>query len=222
MSMTTSPATVRAATSAATTLSGGGGARRSKTGSCGPRFGRMSDERGSAMCFGVYGPTAQRIGRTKKSGGPFGPPRRCQPGEELLLVFVVVVDGLFIDKRLVCREVVRHDAADVLDLVVFLVELELVLEVHLFADERAFGVRPQVADLGRRRKRDFAVVGRILVRLANDDADVALADRCDARGVLVAVREKLQQPSGDARLDVADVQAVRLCLQPRPFGCQLD
>src|SRR3954452_14503927 len=217
--MTTSPGAVRAASSAATTLSGGGGAKRSKTGSCGPRFGRISDESGSAIRGRVYVALegvadhradhsccgrrssgyrtdqplsgADDIGRTKENGGPFGPPCSSQRIEELLLlVLVVVVDCLFVDERLVRREVVRHDAADVLYLVVVLVELELVLEIHLLTDERALGVRPQVADLGRSRERDLAVVGGILVRLADDDAHIALADRRDSGRVLVAIGDE--------------------------------
>ena len=67
--------------------------------------------------------------------------------ERELLLVVVSVDrfaDLFLDERLVRREVVGHHTPDVLDLLVLFVELQLFLEIHLFADERALGVRPHV------------------------------------------------------------------------------
>src|SRR5918994_2772407 len=211
MSMTTSPGAVRAASSAATTFSAGGGAKRSKAGSWGPWFGRISEERGSAIRVRVY-PRLATLGPGQRWAERRRPASDRRPG--LLLVVGVVLDRLFLDERLILGDVGRQDAADVLDFVVLVVELELVLEVHLLTHERAFGVRAQVADLGRRGERHLAVVGRILVRLADDDAHVALADRRHAGGVLVPVGDELPQPRGHARPDGADVAPFWLCRQP--------
>ena len=56
----------------------------------------------------------------------------------------------------------REDAIEVLDLLVLLVVLEVLLELHLLADEGALGVRAQVGRLGRGREADLAVVARVL------------------------------------------------------------
>src|SRR6187401_1543721 len=61
--------------------------------------------------------------------------KRPTMGRGLILV-VVSVDrfaDLFLDERLVRREVVGHHTPDVLDLLVLFVELQLFLEIHLFA-----------------------------------------------------------------------------------------
>ncbi len=56
------------------------------------------------------------------------------------------------------RRLRRQDAVEVLDLLVLLVVLEVLLEVHLLADEGALRVRAQVGRLGRGREADLAVV----------------------------------------------------------------
>ena len=81
---------------------------------------------------------------------------------------------------------------------------------------------PQVGRLGGGREADLAVVGRVLEDLAEDDPDVLVAERRDARRVLVAVGHQLEQAGRDARLDDADAHAVAVGDEPVALGRQLD
>src|SRR5215210_321164 len=114
----------------------------------------------------------------------------------------------FLFEGLVRRDVRRNDSIEVLDPLVLVVILELVLEIHLLADEGALGVGPEVGRLRRCREADLPVVPRVLEDLADDDPDVLVAERGHAGGILVAVGHELQQAGRDARLDDADPDAV--------------
>src|SRR4029079_19651008 len=113
-------------------------------------------------------------------------------GEEPRGLRLVQPVGL-LDEGLVGRRLRRQDAVEVLDLLVLLVVLEVLLQVHLLADERALRVLPQVGRLDRRRERDLPVVAGVLVDLADDDPDVLVAQRRHAGRVLVAVGGALEQ-----------------------------
>ena len=106
--------------------------------------------------------------------------QRTRPGWGPPALRLVELVRLFFE-RLVRRGLRRQDAVEILDLLVLLVVLEVLLELHLLADERPLRVRPEVGRLGRCRERDLAVVAGVLVDLADDDPDVLVAERSDAR-----------------------------------------
>ncbi len=80
---------------------------------------------------------------------------------------------------------------------------------------------PQVRGLGGGREADLAVVARVLEDLADDQADVLVAQRGHAGEVLVAVGHELEQAGGHARLHDADPDAVAERDQPVALRHQL-
>src|SRR3972149_5384177 len=207
-SMTTSPGLERASISATTRFIGGGGAKRSSEGRLGPRSGRMSDASRSAIARqssdGAGGGTGRRDARAGAAGAGGG----SAPLELLGLL----------DEGLLIGDLDGQDALDVLDLLVLLVELQVLLEVHLLPHQRALRVGPQVAHLGGRREGDLAVVAGVLEDLADDDADVLVAETGHARGVLVALRHELQEACCDGPLDLTYRPAVGARGQPGGGG----
>src|SRR5436190_11877682 len=122
------------------------------------------------------------------------------------LRLVGLVELLF--EGLVGRRLRRQDAIEVLDLLVLLVVLEVVLELHLLADQGALRVGPEVGRLRGHREGDLPVIAGVLVDLADDDPDVLVAERRDAGRVLVALGHELEQAGGDPWLDNADPHPV--------------
>src|ERR687893_82031 len=145
-----------------------GEARRSRSGSDGPGAARMSDESGSAIVPSLLPASvaSEACGVARGAAAWVSPAAAPAASGGLGLVFLF---GLLVDEGLVLGDLGRQDATDVLDLVFVLVHLELILELHLLADEGALRVRPHVAHLGGRRERDLPVVRRVLVDLADDD-----------------------------------------------------
>src|SRR3990170_2158870 len=211
-SMTTSPGLERASISATTRFIGGGGAKRSSEGRLGPRSGRMSDASRSAIARqssdGAGGGTGRRDARAGAAG--------AGGGSALLELLGLLDEGLLIG------DLDGQDALDVLDLLVLLVELQVLLEVHLLPHQRALRVGPQVAHLGGRREGDLAVVAGVLEDLADDDADVLVAETGHARGVLVALRHELQEACCDGPLDLTYRPAVGAREQLGALGRELD
>src|SRR5439155_13766881 len=128
------------------------------------------------------------------------PGRKAWPPPSARSLRLVELVGLLFE-RLVGRDVRGQDAVEVLDLLVLDVVLEVLLEVELLADERALRVRAEVGRLGGRREAHLPIVARVLERLADDDADVLVAERRHPGRVLVPLREELEEARRDARLD---------------------
>src|SRR6185295_19934078 len=184
---------------------------------------------GSSLSSGRGRPREKpRCWRSRPPTGLPRPRRRCEPrGSSATddptpdgLRLVELVRLLF--ERFLGRRLRRQDAIEVLDLLVLLVVLEILLELHLLAHEGALGVRAQVGRLGRGREADLAVVGRVLERLADDQADVLVAEARDAGRVLVAVGHELEQTGGDPGFDDTDAHAVAVRDQPVLLGRQFD
>src|SRR3989304_1208274 len=128
-----------------------------------------------------------------------------------------------LDEGLLIGDLDGQDALDVLDLLVLLVELQVLLEVHLLPHQRALRVGPQVAHLGGRREGDLAVVAGVLEDLADDDADVLVAETGHARGGLVALPHELQEagccrPPARAGRRPRPARGRRACPPPREPG----
>src|SRR6476646_1506251 len=98
--------------------------------------------RGGSAMTQPDGERAAAAGR-RRCGDESG--RWVTPG--LFLGVVGLFDRLLFDECLVLGDVGGDDATDVLDLVLFLVLLQLLLELHLLAPKGALGVGPQIGDL---------------------------------------------------------------------------
>ena len=137
---------------AATSPGGGGGASRSKNGSEKPGSARTSEARPAIDL--AYAPTTAFVRRRALLARPRSAAVNAASGafrrDSRRYASIGLVE-LFLE-GLVGRRLRRQDAVEVLDLLVLLVVLEVVLELHLLADERALRVGPEVGRLGGRRE----------------------------------------------------------------------
>ncbi len=82
-------------------------------------------------------------------------------GDVGVVVIIVFGVALALDlEALLGMGLRRQHRADIVEGVRLVVELEILLQFSLLANQRALGVGPQVGDLGSGRERDLAVVGR--------------------------------------------------------------
>src|SRR4029077_2318364 len=90
------------------------------------------------------------------------------------------------------------------------------------ADEGALRVWPQVGRPGGRREAHLAVVARVLERLADDDADVLVAERRDPGRVLVPLGHELEEARSNPWFHGPDPDAVARRDEAVALGQELD